>query len=204
MPGQLLTTHRSSCQSQVSSPSQGLLFLFILAASEMIALTSHVQLAHMVMLSFYLIIDPSCIEAASTPQMLLKPLLVTTERPKSISSKCGCKCGSSLKFPKLLHIQVQRRLQLPQGRRVRIWARIVAVWMWRNWVPGYQKLTLVGSTFRGTEDTDTTSLRDWVLVMLLTNTELPTPQQVCGEVIISNGDILICRGGLWTLESRKR
>lgn len=130
------------------------------------------------------------------PQMLLKPLLVTTERPKSISSKCVCKCGSSLKFPRLLHIQVQGRLQLPQGRRVRILARIVAMWMWRNWVPGYQKLTLVGSTERGTEDSDTTSLRDWVLVMLLTNIELPTPQQVCGEVIISIGDILSCRGGL--------
>ena len=82
----------------------------------MIALTSHVQLAHMVMLSFYLIIDPSCIEAASTPQMLLKPLLVTTERPKSISSKCGCKCGSSLKFPKLTPHTGTEKIEVASGQ----------------------------------------------------------------------------------------
>ena len=63
-------------------------------------------------------------------------------------------------------------------------------------MPGYRKLTLVGSTERGTEDTGITSLRDWVSVMLLTNVELPTPQQVSGQVIISIGDILSCRSGL--------
>lgn len=47
-----------------------------------------------------------------------------------------------------------------------------------------------------TEDMDITSLGYWVPVMLLTNMELASPQQVWEELMISTGDILSCRNGL--------
>ena len=54
---------------------------------------------------------------------------------------------------------------MPQGRRVRAWAKVVTVWMGETGVKDTGEVAVMRSSERGTKDSDPASSVDWIVVM---------------------------------------